>query len=556
VWPESLQYSAGVSSLATYVVALLRRQQPPAALPAGYGNVPLSLSRLRDFRFPNGENIRFGDSPRRTGDGFDAYEIAYALGVREGDAGLQATFGGLINLAVERGQYRRDTPRGHPGGVSPYFGPLQLLWHAPTVVGTMPEPARRVTDELGFVGAVLQRNLPPDGDPAHALMAVVSGGAHVHSHASGMALELFGAGHILGTGAGKGTYRSDEHENYRRLFAAYNGVIVNGASRSGGGWVNLGIATVQKIALEPAVGAAPVSPDHSFTLTRFADDRGPGAQARQERLVGLVRTSPTTGYYVDVFRSRSELPGQYHDYLYHNLGDAVALETAAGPLPLADAPGRFAPVAGAQWVQNRSYLFPGWHVFKSAQASAPYAGDVGARFDAEQLRPHPATLRVFFPGSAGREYARALAPVTKEAPAPYDRLPTPVLVVRQRGEAWTRPFAAIYEPAAGTAATGGSIESVTALRQRGVFAGFRIVRRSAAGPRVDYVLTLPTAESEFDDPALGLTFRGRYAVLTTDAHAAVRSLYLGEGTRLRYRDRELVAPAPATAAYLSVRAQP
>ncbi|MEO6750384.1 MAG: hypothetical protein ABIZ04_01310, partial [Opitutus sp.] len=86
VWPESLQYSSGVSHLATYLVALLRRQTPALALPVGYENIPLSLARLRDFRFPNGENIRFGDSPRRSGDGYDSYEIAYALGVREGDA--------------------------------------------------------------------------------------------------------------------------------------------------------------------------------------------------------------------------------------------------------------------------------------------------------------------------------------------------------------------------------------------------------------------------------------------------------------------------------------
>ncbi|MEO7413477.1 MAG: hypothetical protein ABIZ81_08975, partial [Opitutaceae bacterium] len=80
VWPESFQYSHGVSGLTTYLIALLRRQTPALALPAGYENIPLSLARLRDFRFPNGENIRFGDGLRHSGDGYDSYEIAYALG--------------------------------------------------------------------------------------------------------------------------------------------------------------------------------------------------------------------------------------------------------------------------------------------------------------------------------------------------------------------------------------------------------------------------------------------------------------------------------------------
>ncbi len=553
VWPESLQYSSGVSHLSTYLVALLRRQTPALALPAGYENIPLSLARLRDFRFPNGENIRFGDSPRRSGDGYDSYEIAYALGVREGDAALHSTFGALINLGVESGQYRRDTPRGHVSGASPYFGPLQLLWYAPTVAGKRAAPAPRTTDELGFVGAVLQRNLSPDGDPAHSLMAVVSGGAHVHSHASGMALELFGAGHVLGTPAGKGTYTTDDHENHRRLFAAYNCVIVNGASRSDGGWVNLGINTVEKISLEPAIGAAPVSPNHSFTLTGFVDDKGPGAKAKQERLVGLVRTSASTGYYVDVFRSQSALPDQFHDYLYHNLGEAASVTTATGPLPLTDSPKRFVAVAGAEWSRNRSYLFPGWHVFKSAQTSAPYAGDVAVNFTAAKLSPTPAAMCLFIPGAQGREYSSALAPLTKEAPAPYDKAPTPVLVIRQRGEAWTRPFAVIYEPSSGTSVSG-AIRSVTALTQRGEFAGFKVVSQIAERSRTDYILVLPTADSAFADAVLGINFRGRYAVITLNERDECVALYLGAGSRLSFQGHELSSlSAGPTAAAVDLR---
>ncbi len=547
VWPESFQYSSGVSHLSTYLVALLRRQTPALALPVGYENIPLSLARLRDFRFPNGENIRFGDSPRRSGDDYDSYEIAYALGVREGDASLQSTFGALINLGVERGNYRRETPRGHVSGASPYFGPLQLLWYAPTISGRMAAPAPRTTDELGFVGAVLQRSLSPDGDPAHALMAVVSGGAHVHSHASGMSLELFGAGHVLGTPAGKGTYTTDDHENYRRLFAAYNCVIVNGASRSDGGWVNLGINTVEKISLEPAVGAAPVSPNHSFTLTGFIDDKGPGAKAKQERLVGLVRTSATTGYYVDVFRSQSALPEQFHDYLYHNIGDGVLIEAAGSPLKLADSPGRFVPVAGAKWDRNRSYLFPGWHVFKSAQTSAFFVGDVTVRFSAAKLSPTPAAMRLFIPGAEGREYSRALAPITKEAPPPYEKTPTPVLVIRQRGEAWTRPYAVIFEPSTGSA-NSAAIHSVTALGSASAFAGFKVMNKISGRTITQYILVQPAPDSTWADGKLGLAFTGRYAVVTLNDRDECTALYLGEGSSLAYKGTTLRSASGATTA--------
>ena len=546
VWPESFQYSGGVSSLATYLVALMRRQSPATPLTDAYGNIPLSLARLRDFRFPNGENIRFGDGPRRGGESFDSYEIAYALGQREGNPKLPETFGALINLGIARGKYDRAKPHGHAAGASVYLGPLQLLWYAPEVSGRMSAPVPRVTDELPFVGALLQRNFSPDLDPAHAFMAVVSGGHHVHGHASGMALELYGAGQVLGANAGKGTYTTNEHENHRRLFAAYNTVIVNGASRSEGGWVNLGMNTVKKIALEPAVGAAPVSPRHSFTLTSFVDDKGPGAKATQERLVGLVRTSDSTGYYVDVFRSQSALPDQFHDYLYHNLGDRVILASPRGALPLAESPGRFVPVPGAKWERNHSYLFPGWHFFQSARTSAPLAEDVTVDFPVDRLQPAPAHMRLFIPGTEGREYSSALAPETMEAPEPYAKTPTPVLIIRQRGSAWERPFAVVYEPFAGSASSG-SVRSVTALGPRDRFAGFQVVSEVAGRRRTQYVLVQSGATDVFEDPRLGISFRGRYAVITLNERDDCAGLYLGEGNRIRFRGYDLSFRAGATA---------
>ena len=548
IWPESWQYSVGVSARVTYLAALLRRQSPPAISLDGYAAFPLSLVRLTDFRFPNGENIRFGDGPRRSGQPWTALELAYAHAGREGDTALQKTMGALINLGVAQGRYDRAKPHGHISGAESYEGPLQLLWFAPEIAGTMTPPLPRTTDTLAFAGVALQRNLSPTHDAAHALMAVVSGGAFVHSHASGMALELYGAGQVLGANAGKGHYTTDEHENYRRLSAAYNSVIVNGSSRSDGGWVNLGIDTVKPVSVEPAFGAKPVSPNHSFTVTRFTALAASNTKAEQERLVGLVRTSATAGYYVDVFRSRTAQPEQFHDYLYHNLGDTLALSAADQPVPLTATPERFQPAAGTSWSRNRSYLFPGWHVFKAARTSALFSGDLTAEFPIAKLKPAPASMRLFIPGAAGREYSSALAPATKEAPSPYDKSPTPVLVIRQRGEAWTQPFAVIYEASSGPDRTD-RIQSVSAVRQNGVFSGLRVVSQISGRSVTQIILVLPAADSVFEDVPLGLSFRGRYAVITLDDRDACTSLYLGEGVRLGFKGIELVATSEkATAA--------
>ncbi len=546
VWPESFQYSSSVSSRLVYLVALARRQNPPARLSANYANIPLSLARLSDFRFPSGENIRFGDSPRRGGGGsLQSCEIAYSLALWDGDEKLQELFGGILARGMADGKYNRT---------SSARGALPLLWYAPEI--NVPPAAAsappRTTDELPFVGAVLQRNFSPDKKNDHALMAVVLGGSHVHGHASGMSLELFGSGRVLGTPAGKGTYTTDEHENYRRLFAAYNCVIVNGASRSEGDWVNLGISQVQPVVLEPAIGALPVSRNHSFTLTSFKDDKGPGAKARQERLVGIVRTSPTTGFYVDVFRSSSTLPNQFHDYLYHNIGDVPTLATASGELKLTPSPERYLPVANAKWERNRSYLFPGWHVFKDAKTSARMADDVTVDFGASKLTPAPLNMRLFIPGAAGREYSQSLAPATKDAPAPYNHAPTPVLVVRQHGEAWTHPFAVIYEPFAGDR-NSGSIQNVTALGDEAGFAGLKVVSRINGQSLTKYVLVQPEVDSVFEDVKLGITFTGRYAVISVNDRDECTALYLGEGSRLRFQGYDLHAVAAgATAAFAEI----
>jgi len=444
----------------------------------------------------------------------------------------------LLGLGIATGQYDRAVNHGYSVDSSPYFEPVRLLWFASEISGDAGVRSLRTTDELPFAGVVLQRNLSPDHDPAHALMAVVNGGHYVHAHASGMALELFGAGTVLGSNAGPGIYQTDEHENYRRLYAGYNSVIVNGASRSAGGWVNLGINTVEKLSLEPAVAAGPVSANHSFTLTRFVDDKGDAAEAEQERLVGIVRTSASSGFYVDVFRSRSTLPDQYHDYVYHNLGDTLVLKRTGGDLPLTAQPHRFAPAAGTTWQVNRSYLYPGWHFFKQVQASTPTAETVTAEFTADRLPRAPVRMVLHIPGNSGREYASALAPETKNAPGGYAEQPTPVLIVRQSGEAWSHPFGVIYEPLTGESSTD-SIQSVTGLESGGEFAGFKVSSLAEGKPVTRYILVQPTAGSIYDNVTLGIFFRGRYGIITLNAHGECTSLYLGEGSQLRYQGYHL-----------------
>lgn len=542
IWPESLDYSAGVNRIHPYLMVMLDRYDPSLRLFELYPNVAQGMARPFQLVYPNGRQIHFGDFHRdNSPQPYFQYEIVYAHAQARNLPRLRELYGPLINAGIAAGKYDRS------GEI--VKSPLPLFWFADAVTESAAQLQVPRTDVLSHAGIALQRNLSPTGDPVHGLMGFVGGGAHVHSHANGMNIELYGQGTVLGVDAGKGDYKSDLHENYYRLFAGHNTVIVNGASGSAGGWVNLGINTVQVETMEPRPNETGVAPNLSFTCSTFLDDRRAGTEATQQRVLGIVRTSPTTGYYVDVFRSRSRLPDQFHDYLYHNIGETLALTSAGGPLDLQPMTGRFVPAPGQVWKQNESYLHPGWHHFKEPQTSAVTAQDVVAEFSASALREVPVHMRLFIPGLPGRDYTRALAPESKAAAMPYAKQPTPVLVIRQQGEAWTRPFAVIYEPFSGSGGPSGSIQSVAALTQRGEFAGFRVTSLIAGRARTDYILVLPDAGGTFEDAALGLSFRGRYAVATVGEHGECLSLYLGDGSTLIYRGTTLrsVSGAPTAA---------
>jgi len=117
-----------------------------------------------------------------------------------------------------------------------------------------------------------------------------------------------------------------------------------------------------------------------------------------------------------------------------------------------------------------------------------------------------------------------------------------VLVIRQQGEAWDRPFAVVYEPFTGPEKSA-SIQSVTALTQHEKFAGFKIVSQVAARRVTQLVLTPAPETGVFEDAALGISFRGRYAVISVDDGGKCTALYLGEGSQLRYQGLEIKAAA-------------
>jgi hypothetical protein len=534
VWPESLQYANEVVSIRSTHLVLLERYDPTLNLFDTYPNYALSLPRLSYLRFPNGDLISFGDGPRPAeAEPYFEYEVIYQHAKARGRTDLVDFFGARIASGIEEGKHRRNVLPSYTA-LGMHNELVQLLWFADDVT----EPAAPLvlpqTDRLPFAGIALQRNPSSVDNERYGLMGFVGGAGHIHSHASGMSMELYGMGEVLGAKSGKGTYQTTLHETYYRVFASNNTIVVNGASRGEGGWEGIGINTVGLVAMEPAAFGAPVSPNHSFTTSSFLDFRGTRSEATQQRTLGIVRTSPTTGYYVDIFRSDSPLANEFHDYIYRNVGDTVSLYADEAPLPLVSAPERFQTDIGDTYKQ------PGWRYFTDTEVSATTDSSVRARFTANDLPAGPTHMELFMPGSSDREYARVSSPEILQAASSYHTRRAPTVVIRKQGSAWDQPFAAVYEPYLGAEGSG-SVKSVEKIERDGVVVGLKVLSTVGSENLVQYVLSNPNADDVYEDAATGLYFKGRYAVVT-DKGDGTGSLYLGAGSKLAFRGNSVSSP--------------
>lgn len=527
IWPETSQYLNHSTAIITKLMLVVNKYKPELKLAKQYPNVLYALPRLDFFVYPNKELVRWGDGHRRGSALYSAYENAYRLAEMDGLTSLKEKFGPLINRAIQEGKYKHE-------------GMESIFWYNNEIEGDPKTFELSRTDRVYHAGIVMQRNLSDTNRPEDGLMCFVGGAHMVHGHAEGMNIELYGEGQVLGVDNGRGKYAKDIHENYSRIFAAHNTVIVNGASQGEGGWSNLGINTVQLVSMEPQVGVEGVSPYHSFSQNSFEDIGGDKAEATQERTLALIRTSPTTGYYVDVFRSKSKLPNEYHDYLYHNIGDKMVFYNK--DLKFKNTPNRYMANANAKW-NRRTFRNPGWHFFEDVKTSDEYTKPVKVTFNVQQLKEGSIYMQLHIPGFKDREYTQVKAPHTFEAPEPYDDLQTPTLVIRNKGEAWQNPFVVVYEPF--NEKEKPTIQSVTKLEQNGVYKGLKIFSDTPNKILIQYVIT-QSKDDIFQDEDLDIYFKGTFAIITLNENKSLKSIYIGEGEKLIYQNETIQTDSSKT----------
>lgn len=358
--------------------------------------------------------------------------------------------------------------------------------------------------------------------PRHSLMISLNASEGNHMHANGISMELYGKGYVLGPDAGIGLYLYSglDYAEYYSQFPSHNTVCVDGISSYP---VMKSNHSFDLLSCFPASA----KPGKEFTSVTYSNVsfREPESRADQTRLMSIVTTTPETGYYVDVFRSRKERGGdKIHDYFYHNLGQVMTL-TAADGTDLDLQPTEKLAFAGAH-LYAYSYLYD-----KKVAATAK---DVKATFTINMKDGDDISMNLWMKGEPEREVFTALAPMTEglsRTPGmPYNikEQPTLTFVARQHGEAWNRPFVAIYEPS--TQKEPSAIRSVSFFdAEEAALDDFAGICINSKNGRTDHIFSL--SDSGQTATYQQMKVKAEYAVISNE-YDGNRTVFMGSGTQL------------------------
>lgn len=559
IWPESFGYSRHVASFSVYLMTLLDRYDPSLKLGTKYPNIPAAFKSYYDLQFPNGDYPFLGDGHRSYSVMYSALENAYLLATLNENAEQQTFFGDYLSASIKSGAYDRGKLEARGFYPSPYDTPTQLLWFTDDLKTTgsvdIARPRPR-TKRLEFAGINIQRSISQANPIRDSLMSFIGGGSYIHGHASGIDMELYGQGHVLGVTAGKSQYRTDIHENYYRIFAAHNTVVSNGASASKGDWIQLGIEAVMQEISEPALGQAGVSSKHSLTRVSFVDAHNLVAPAKHQRTLALIRLSDTSGYYLDIFKAKNTYQeavtgntqqGEFHDYIYRNVGESLRVFKNDSSVSMQKDKERFQASAKLPWVLQREYRHPGWHFFENVQSSEVSSQAHEALFEAEHLSKEPISMKAFIAAGTDTQITTADSPKAHGVPKAYKEKSVPTMILRRTGEAWDRPFVVAYESISG----GGNyaIQSVDKLFVDGAFKGVEVNIDVDGQALTQYIISQDELDDVYENAALNIRFQGQFAVITVNSKNDPIDMYIGSGKALSFKDKRLQAAENSQSAY-------
>lgn len=502
-WKEPGGYhNYPVSSLLVSAFALEKNgydifRRFPALFKASYAMIKYS--------YPDLAEGGFGDTGRDSQEA-QSLEIGITGAVKYNDPILPDMLAGLKKL-MDGGIYKRER--------SGYMG---LLCFLPDIPETKAEFHWPRSGTLDFAKYFIQRN---GMDRETGLMYGVQGATYNHNHCNGMSMELYGCGIEMGIDAGTGpTYEHPLHQNYYAQWGAHNTVVAAGSSASvpfSGSAGPKNIGEIELKAMEPMPDQEALSPDYSFTDTRYFDK---STGTNESRTLAIVRTSPKTGYYVDIYRSDNPTS---NDYVYHNIGDKIDFfNENREPLKTINTS---YPLTGKD--------YPGFRFYTDVQKLENYPGNIIARFMAKNEKSEDIFMQALIAGNEGRTFYKAFSPHTKTSGRVYRNNDLPLFTIRTEAEAKTKPFIVVFEPYKGE--NNNSVENISVDKRSDsdTFTSLKVSGKNGSKQHI-YQSADPLKTYTIDHAS----FQGYFGVAGYEG-TKITSLYLGKGTEITEADYSL-----------------
>lgn len=471
------------------------------------------------YSFPNLTVSAFGDTGRAS-QSPESLEIGLIGAIKYNQPELPEMLASMKKL-IDGGKYKREN--------SGFLGLLCFLPHLPAVESTYTWPR---SGTLDFARYFLQRN---GMDPQYGLMYGVQGASYNHNHCNGMAMELYGLGDVMGIDAGSGpNYEHPLHINYFSQWAAHNTVVAAGSSSSvpqSGSAGRKDIGQIDLAAMEPMPDKAAISPDYSFTDTRYFDK---STKTNEMRTMALIRTSEKTGYYIDIYRSDNPVS---NDYIYHNIGDNLSFLN--GKRETISTVSTEYPLTGKD--------YPGFRFFTDVQKLENWSDNLIALFSIKDEQSKDIFMQLLVPGNKGRVYYQARSPKTHTSGRQYAGKTLPVFTMRDNGESKNKPFIVVLEPFRDK--SGYNVESIS-VDQRddgGEFTALSVFNHDQS-----HQIILQSINPDKMYNSCNWAFTG-YLGIVSFAGENVASLYLGQGKEISYKGYSVKASDPKGSASLIVQ---
>lgn len=521
VWAECPGYSQGVTKDLTTFIKDFDNTFDHNILP----HMPVmgkAVKMLPQYLFPNGQTVAFGDSYYNSMN-TTAITDMIRIAQKNDNEALEKEFTNMYNLFAKGSNRSGRGGRQKRSNISSFFAskPLEIN----------PKYGKANIEDYitqTFYAPNVSWHVQRMGTGKHGMMVSLNASLGNHMHANGINMELYGKGFVQGADPGKGAgYLQPIYLEFYSQFPAHNTVMVDGVSSYTEMFSNHAF---------DLIGEYPKSEqkDGYYSNITYSDVYflEPETRSDQSRLVSTIKTGETTGYYIDIFRSKKQREGdKFHDYFYHNLGQSMKVMDATGQ-PLNLTPSEEMAFAGGYL-----YAFDYQWDKKSLKTNKDY--QVQWKIDSDE--GEDVFMNLWMKGTENREIFSLKSPPNKafrgNSGIPYDVSKKPYLTIaaRQYGEAWKHPFVSVYEPF--TSTEGKSIESIQGFEDENKsseFVGLYILHKSG---REDFVFSSKNKETAKYN---GMSTNAPYALVGKEKNGNF-VLFLAKGNQLEANTYSITA---------------